>query len=174
MINLADHSHRSVNKSNSFGGGFMIWITFFIAIWLDFLPLPLWMEPLWPLWIILVLIFWAVYLPIKVSPWMVWCLGIFYDLLQDTWLGVHAIAFILIYFLALKMSRPIKSFPLWEQMARIFILLCVYQFSVFFLQSMTWGEIGGLLLPLLTSLILWPWVFFLLRGIAVKFYIHYL
>lgn len=174
MIKLVDTTHRAVIKQNSFWGACMIWITFIVAIWLDFLPLPLWMESLWPLWIILVLIFWAVYLPIKVSPWMVWCLGIFYDLLQNTWLGVHAIAFILIYFLALKMSRPIKSCPLWEQMARLFILFIIYQISIFFLQPMMWREMGGLILPLLTSLLLWPWVFFLLRGIAVKFYIHYL
>lgn len=174
MMNLASYSRYSGGKQDSFWGACTIWLTFFIAIFLDFLPLPSWMEPLWPLWIILVLIFWTVYLPIKVSPWMIWCLGVFYDLLQNTWLGVHAVAFILIYFLAIKMSRPIKSFPVWEQMARLFILLSIYQISIFFLQSMVWGEIGVLILPLLTSLILWPWVFFLLRGIAVKFYIHYL
>lgn len=166
--------NRHFIRSKDYWGFFVILLSFLAAICLSILPLPLWMNNLWPLWIVLVLIFWAAYLPHVLSPWVVWFVGLLNDVIQGSWLGEHALAFTVVYFISYWMSRQIKVFPLWAQIAKIAMILFVYQALIAICQQNSLKDIFFFIFPLLTSLILWPWMLFLMRGIAMKFYIHHM
>ncbi len=158
-------------------GFFVLLISFLFTLGLSILPLPIWMKTLWPLWTVLILVFWTAYLPEVLNPWLVFVVGLLEDVLQGSLLGEHAFALLIAYLLARGMGRQIKSYPLLSQISKIAIILVGYQLILFAFQGFHIYAIYDLFLwifPLLTSLILWPWILFLLHGIAVKFYIHHL
>jgi rod shape-determining protein MreD len=166
---------RSFTRSNEYGGFIVMLASFFCALSLNILPLPLWMKALWPLWTVLFIVFWAAYFSDVLNPWLVCLIGLFEDVLQGSFLGEHALALLLAYFFARGMSRQIKTFSLASQMGKIAIILLVYQGVMFAFQGFyihTFNDIFLWLVPLVTTLLLWPWILFLLHGIAVKFYIH--
>lgn len=165
----------SSSKHYSTWGFLVLLISFLCTLGLSILPLPIWMKTLWPLWIVLILIFWTAYLPDVLNPWLVFLVGILEDVLQGSFLGEHALALLVAYLITRRMSRQIKSYPLLSQLAKIAVILIIYQVILIAFQGFHILSMNDLLfwiLPLLTSLILWPWVLFLLHGIAVKFYIH--
>lgn len=163
---------RNFISSSDYWGFLVMLLSFFVAIVLSTLSLPLWMQSVWPLWVVLVLIFWSVYLPHVVSPWVIWFLGLLSDVIHGSLLGEHALSYILIYFFAYSMNRQIKSFPLWEQMLRIVMIILLYQGCIMMIQGVSLNHIWLFMLPVLTSLILWPWILFLMRSIVIRFYIH--
>lgn len=162
---------KSVRHSER-GGSVVVLISFVLALCLDIMPLPPWMSSLWPLWTVLILIFWVAYLPHVLSPWVAWFIGLFEDVLQGGFLGEHALGLIFVYFLAHNMSRQIKAFSLLPQMTKIFSILLMYQIFILIVQGVPLKESLLFLLPVLISLLLWPWILFLMRGIAIRFYIH--
>jgi len=171
---MGTHDMNQFARRHPFSGFLLFLLSFIIAIGLSVFPLSSSFSPYWPLWIVLVLIFWTVHLPMLIKPWMVWCLGIFIDVLFGGWLGVHALAFIIVYFFALKMSSAIKAFQFLSQMGRMLLLLSLYQMTLYLLQANSWLDILWFFPPIITSLIIWPCVFSILRHWAGKFYIHYL
>lgn len=150
----------------------MILMSAIAALLLDVLSLPEGLGLYWPLWMVMLLIFMAIYLPGVMSPWLIWFLGIFNDVISSNMLGEHALAFIVVYFLALMLGQHIKILPLGSQLMRISVLLLTYQMILFFMEGLAWQHSMWLLLPIFTSLLVWPWIASLLRRIAIKFYIH--
>jgi rod shape-determining protein MreD len=166
---------KGFTRSNEYVGFVVMLLSFLCALSLNILPLPLWMKALWPLWTVLILIFWTAYFSDVLNPWLVWMVGLFEDVLQGSFLGEHALALLLAYFLARGMSRQIKTFSLASQMGKIAIILLGYQGTLFVLQGFylhTFNDVLLWLLPLITTLLLWPWILYFLHSIAVRFYIH--
>jgi rod shape-determining protein MreD len=167
-------SKRFARSSRSLGF-LVLLISFLCTLSLNIIPLPLWMKTLWPLWTVLILIFWTAYLPEVLNPWLVFIIGLLEDVLQGSFLGEHALALLIAYLITRSMSRQIKSYPLFSQIAKIGIILLAYQFILVAFQGfpiLTIHDISFWIFPFLTSLIVWPWILFLLHSIAVKFYIH--
>jgi rod shape-determining protein MreD len=79
-------SHYFISIHN-FWGFLAVLMSFLFALCLSILPIPLWMNHLWPFWPVLMLIFWAAYLPKVVSPWLVWFIGLLDDVMQGSLLG---------------------------------------------------------------------------------------
>ena len=168
-------SRYQTRKVHNYGGFLVMLISFYCALSLNIFPLPLWTKLVWPLWIVLVLVFWAVYLSEVLNPWLVCLIGLFDDVLLGSLLGEHALALLMVYCFARGMRRQIKTFPLWSQISNIAIILLVYQGTIFMLQGFyihSFNDIFLWILPIVTSLVLWPWVFYLLHSIARRFYVH--
>lgn len=163
---------RNFIRRNDYWGLMVIVASLLVAIVLSILPLPSWMISFWPLWVALVIIFWSAYLPNLVSLWLVWFVGLFQDVLQGSLLGEHALACIVVSFMASAMSHQIKLFSLWQQMIKIGIILIIYQLIVIVFEGWSINHCVLFVCPLLTSLVIWPWILVLMRGIAVRFYIH--
>ena len=144
--------------------GFVI-LTFVIALMLDILPLPEWAQWLRPSWTLLVLIFWVLAMPYRFSVGLAFLLGLFLDLLDGTLLGEHALAFVFITYIVVKLHKRWMFFPVIQQMMLIFMLLLLYKLFIFAFQGFVgdlpthflyWGSI-------FISCLLWPWLFVLLK-----------
>lgn len=142
-----------------------ILISLFLAIILALLPMPEWTAWLRPAWVLLVLIYWAMNSPYRVSVGIAWSMGIVIDLLTGTLLGEHAVAYTLVVYLVSRIYIRLRMYPLLQQGLSIFIFVLLYQFILYCIQ----GFIGELpnshlyWLSSITSMLLWPWLFVLLR-----------
>lgn len=152
------------------GGGIIV-LSFVIALMLSIVPLPDWAQLLRPEWVTLVLIYWCLALPERVGVGVGWAVGLLMDVLQGTLLGQYALALALVAFLSLKLHQRVRVFPLWQQMATILMLVVLEQLLVFWIKGIT-GRAPNVwlyLLPSLTSTLIWPWLFVILRNLRRHF-----
>ena len=92
-----------------------------VALLLNFLP---WKNvALAPDFVALVLAFWCVRQPRLVGLGAGWLLGLLIDAGNGVLLGQHALAYSLLAFAAIALSRRILWFPLWSQALHIAALL---------------------------------------------------
>lgn len=144
----------------------LIPITLVIAFVFTLLPMPGWVVWLRPAWILMVLIYWAMMDPERVNVGVAWMVGIFLDVLEGTLLGEHALALTVVIYIVVRMCSRLRMFPLIQQGLSIFLLVLLYQFILFCIQ----GFLGALpnswlyWSSSLTSMLLWPWVYSILRG----------
>jgi len=129
-----------------------------VALLLDFLP---WKNVLLvPDFVALVLAFWCVRQPRLVGLGAGWLLGLLIDVGNGVLLGQHALAYSLLAFAAITLSRRILWFALWSQALHVAALLLFAQ-GVSALVRLAagadfpgWGILVG---PLIGAL-LWPLV----------------
>ncbi|WP_275097705.1 rod shape-determining protein MreD [Sedimenticola hydrogenitrophicus] len=145
--------------------------SFCVALLLAILPLPDWAQMLRPQWYTLVLIYWTMALPLRVGVGVGWLLGIVVDVLSGTLLGQHALSLGLIAYITFEMHLRIRLFPLWQQSLTILVLLLLEKL----LSLWVMGAVGQPTPPLsywappLVGMLLWPWVYIVLRDLRRKF-----
>ncbi len=149
----------------------VISITFIVALVLTVLPLPEWAQPFRPQWYTLALIYWCVALPQRVGVGTGWFLGLIVDVLTGSPLGQHPLSLSLIAFLCVKLHLRIRVFPLWQQSLTVLTLLALEQLLSLWIRGATGYPTPPLLYwaPALVSMLLWPWVFIILRDIRRRF-----
>ncbi|MEH6624843.1 MAG: rod shape-determining protein MreD [Motiliproteus sp.] len=145
----------------------VIWLTFLLALMLSTLPMPESLEWGRPEWVALTLIYWVVALPHRVGPWSAWVLGLLMDILLGSTLGIHALSMAIVAYLAQRLHRRIRMFPLWQQAFLVLVLVGIHQMLQHWAQALAGASTGSLLflLPSLVSSFLWPWIFVVLRGV---------
>ncbi len=159
----------------SLSGILIILVSLLIALILSILPLPAWVLLIQPQWIILVILYWIIVIPHRISIGIAWIIGLLLDVLYGTLLGEHALALCVLAFLAQRLHRQIRMFPLLQQAFSVFILVIIYQALLLWIQG-TLGQIGNNInwfwVSALTSMLLWPWVAMLLRHCQRHFRIY--
>ncbi len=144
----------------------ILW-TIFVAFLLAAMPLPEWISHGRPAWVAMVVIYWCMALPQRVSIGTAWISGLLMDVLQGSLLGQHAIGLSIIAYVTVKLHLQIRQHPLYQQALFIGLLISVYLCLVVWVN----GIIGrppqswSFLMPVLTSMLLWPWLFVILRDI---------
>jgi|APFre7841882590_1041340.scaffolds.fasta_scaffold02675_2 rod shape-determining protein MreD len=152
-------------------GGWVILLSFIIALLLASIPLPTWVDRFRPDWLSLVLIYWCMALPGRVGIATGWFWGLLLDAAKGTLLGQHALALAVVAFLTLKAHRRIRVFPLWQQALSVLLILLINQVLVIWIN----GIIGypphnwWFLAPAVGGMLLWPWVFIILRDLRRRF-----
>tara|TARA_R110002167_G_scaffold9121_6_gene41550 strand:+ start:1381 stop:1869 length:489 start_codon:yes stop_codon:yes gene_type:complete len=148
-------------------GGWVILLSFMLALVLTEMPMPDVFEWGRPQWVALVLIYWVAALPHRVGPWYGWIIGLLLDILQGSLLGVHALSLALIAVIIRALHRRFRMYPLWQQALLVLVLVGLYQQFLNWGQSLQGARSDSLLflLPSLVSAFIWPWVFVLLRSI---------
>ncbi|MCU7959058.1 MAG: rod shape-determining protein MreD [gamma proteobacterium symbiont of Bathyaustriella thionipta] len=155
-------------------GGWIIAASFLAALLLELIPLPEWARFVRPQWSVLVLIYWSIAAPQRVGVGYAWLLGIIQDVLTGTLLGQHALGMIFVAFIANRLHKRIRVFPLWQQSMLVLLMLLLDQL----LQFWTLGVIGqspkGLnyWVPAFVGMLLWPWMFIVLRDIRRRFHVQ--
>ena len=145
--------------------GIMIFFSLIAALTLMLLPLPEWTVWLRPAWVLLMLIYWNITLPYQVGIMTAWFMGIVIDLLTGTLLGEHALALTVIIYIVSRTYLRLRMYPLLQQGLSVFLFVLFYQFIIYCIQ----GFIGELpssrlyWLSSITSMLLWPWLFVLMR-----------
>ncbi len=135
------------------------------ALLANFLP---WKSvALAPDFVALVLVFWCVRQPRLVGLGAGWLLGLLIDVGNGVLLGQHALAYSLLAFASITLSRRILWFPLWGQALHVLALLMFAQGVAALVRLAAGAEfpgwsvlvgplIGAALWPIVTTLLLMP------------------
>jgi rod shape-determining protein MreD len=146
-------------------GGWLITLSFVLALVLSIVPLPMMLELFRPEWMALVLIYWCMAVPSRVGVSIGWLVGLLQDVSRDALLGQYALAFALVAFLTLHLHQRLRVFPIWQQALSVAVLIMLECLVVLWIKGLT-GQSPGfwkMMLPAFTSLIFWPVIYLLLR-----------
>ncbi len=145
--------------------------SFVFMLILTLLPMPHLILPIRPAWVLMILIFWSLILSGRVCITLAFILGLLLDVLNGTLLGEHAFALTAVVYGVAKLSNQMRMFTLFQQGIGVFVLVLIYQFILFCIQ----GFLGDLQdswlywLPALTSMLLWPWFFIIMKDWSKRF-----
>ena len=133
-----------------------------VALLLDFLP---WKNVLLvPDFVALVLAFWCVRQPRLVGLGAGWLLGLLIDVGNGVLLGQHALAYSVLAFLAIWMSRRILWFGAGQQALHVAVILLVTQGVVLLVRLAAGDQFPGwpIIVGPLAGAALWPMLTWLL------------
>ncbi|EDQ00744.1 rod shape-determining protein MreD [Shewanella benthica] len=146
-------------------GRWVVWLSLLGAMLLQIMPLPDIVEAWRPDWLLLVIIYWAMALPHRYNILSAFALGVMLDILLGAHLGIRALSMSLVVYVVVLHFQRLRNFPIWQQALMISSLVCLHHLVVFWVQfvlsTVTFDE--SLFLPAISSLIIWPWVFWMLR-----------
>ncbi len=151
--------------------GLIIIFSLLIALMASIMPMPLSVDAFRPDWVLIVLVYWCLALPSKVNIITAWFMGFVLDVLLGSVLGVHAAAMAISMYIVVVNFQKIRNFSVWQQALIVGVLAALYHLLVFWMQRFLSDAIflTSYLYPVLTSAILWPWVFLLLRRVRRHF-----
>ncbi|MET1079217.1 MAG: rod shape-determining protein MreD [Pseudomonas sp.] len=141
--------------------GWVIWLSFALALLLSVAPMPSFMETGRPLWLAMFITYWTLALPHRVGMTTAWLLGLGADVLYGTLLGQNALVLILITFMVLSLQQRLRLFPVWQQSLVLLVVFGLAQLVQLWLHALTGNRPPPtlvFLLPALVSALLWPWV----------------
>ncbi len=146
---------------------YAIALSIIIALVLQIMPMPLTVDQFRPDWVLLVLSYWALAVPGRVSVGVAFLNGIILDVLMGTSLGVHSFALCLSIFVLSSNYQRLRNYSLWQQSAVIGILAALYHLVMFWLQHLQTDVLFlfTFLWPVVTTMLMWPWIFALLRKV---------
>lgn len=150
---------------------YIIALSIIVALVLQIMPMPLTVDQFRPDWVLLVLSYWALALPSRVSVGVAFLNGLILDVLLGTSLGVHSFALCITVFVLAANYQRLRNYSLWQQSVVIGILCALYHLILFWLQHLQ-TDVNFLftfLWPVLTSMLMWPWIFALLRKVRRQF-----
>ena len=150
---------------SSHRGGWLIVLSFVLALALTMVPLPAILELFRPEWMAMVLIYWCMAVPSRVGVSIGWLVGLMLDVSRDALLGQYALAFALIAFLTLHLHQRLRNFPLWQQALSVGVLIALESLIVLWIKGLT-GQSPGIwkmLVPAFSSLLFWPVIYLSLR-----------
>ncbi|GLX84227.1 rod shape-determining protein MreD [Thalassotalea loyana] len=145
--------------------GVIILLTLLLSLIAAIMPMPISIDTFRPDWVLVVTMYWAIALPIRVNVITAWVMGLLLDILLGSILGIHAAAMAMTIYIASGNFQKIRNFSLWQQSLVIGVLAALYHLIVFWLQRLLTDVVflPSYLYPVITSMILWPWAFLLLR-----------
>lgn len=146
---------------------FVIFITFLVALILQILPLPDAVQFFRPNWVAIILIYWSMALPNNVRLVHAFVAGLIVDILLGTLLGQHSLAFVIIVYINLFFNLRIRVLALSRQAIYLFVLLCIAQFFIAWVEGITGTPppLQAYFLPAFTGMLIWPWAYIILRDI---------
>lgn len=149
----------------------LIGLSILFALMLQIMPMPIMVDPYRPDWLLLVIAYWSLALPHRVSIGVAFFNGVVLDVLLGTTLGVHSLAMtVVVYILSMNYLR-LRNYSVWQQAIIVGVLGALYHLLIFWvLRLITDIEFQfEYLWPVFTSMIIWPWIFGLLRKVRRQF-----
>jgi rod shape-determining protein MreD len=150
-------------------GFWVIAATVLVAWMLAVLPMPDWAVAFRPEWSLVVLAYWGMAVPRRVSIGWFWLVGLGLDVLLGTLLGQHALALALVGWVVGRLYLQIRVFPVWQQAIVVLTLVALYEFVLFWTDGISGARSHIRWQPIITTAVLWPWVFLLLRQVRRRF-----
>lgn len=137
------------------------------ALALAVTPLPGAIEAFRPDWVALILLYWALsskrHFGLLTAFWM----GLALDALTGSLLGQHALALLIVVYLAERFYFQMRVFPLSQLTATVGALLAIYEFVLFWADGAA-GRTVPLIerwAPVLVGAALWPLLYLYLDGL---------
>lgn len=150
-------------------GVWVIAVTFVVAMMLSVVSMPSFVPMelgyLRPEWVVLVLIYWVIALPHRIGIMVAWTIGLLMDVLHGSLLGQHALAFIVVAYVSQSLYQRMRMFSIWQQSLIVFAIVGLNQLINFWIESIAGLTDWSLwyLFPSVVSMLLWPWIFLILR-----------
>ena len=146
-------------------------MTFVLGFVLSALPLPETIVNWRPCWLAMFLIYWCMALPERVGISSAWFLGLLFDVQQSFTFGQHALGFTFLAYIIIHNHKRLRVYPLFQQAMMVFIYLLIYK-AIMLLVTFFSGKISYTLfywLPTLTSMLIWPWLFIVMRDLRRRY-----
>ena len=146
-------------------------ITLIAAFMLAIMPLPIWAVESRPDWVMLVLIYWVLAFPGQIGVGIAWFTGLLLDVSYGTLMGQHAIGMVLVIYIIHLQHQRLRVASLLQQAIVIFFLLLLKQLLTLWVNGMLGRAPDNWLyfVPTITSALLWPWIYLILRDLQRKF-----
>jgi len=144
----------------------VIALSFFIAYLLAIVPFPTWAMNYRPEWIPMVMIYWSMALPYRIGIGWAFFLGLFLDILEGSILGLNAMALVIIAYVTLSVHQRLRMFSSVQQAGLVLTLVGLNLMICNWLQIVTGQTVASnmmFLMAALTSAVIWPSIFQLLR-----------
>ena len=125
-------------------GWFVPALSLALTLVLAVVPLPGAIEPFRPDWVAVVLLYWSLRAPRAFSLLTAFWMGLALDTLSDSLLGQHALALLLIVYIAERFHLRLRVFPLSQLAVTVLLLLCLYEFVLFWVDG-----VAGRTVPLI-------------------------
>ncbi len=153
-------------------GLWVVALSFVLAYLLAVIPLPQWAMNYRPEWVPMVLIYWVMALPYRVGIGSAWVAGLILDVLEGSILGLNALSLVIIAYVTLSLHQRLRMFSSLQQSGLVLALVGLNLMLCHWLQIMTQQTISSnlmFLMAALTSAVIWPTLFHLLRQIRRSF-----
>lgn len=107
-------------------------------------PLPRMIAPFRPDWVAVVLLYWSLMAPRRFSLLTAFWMGVALDTLTGSLLGQHALALLVIVYVAERFHLRLRVFPVSQLALTVLILLGLYEFILFWVDG-----VAGRTVPLI-------------------------
>lgn len=152
-------------------GRLVLYSSLLLALILSILPLPGMVAPFRPDWLLVILLYWVLALPHRANVGTAWLVGLLLDLLLGSTLGVHTLALVIPVYLAASQFQRLRNYSVWQQ-AFIIGALALLNKMIIFWASFVSRDIQldyYYFWSIISSMVVWPWVFLLLRKCRRRF-----
>jgi rod shape-determining protein MreD len=126
------------------------------ALFLNGLPWEGVWQTLHPDFVAVVILYWCTHKPLRVGIGMAWMVGILADVSDASLFGQHALAYTLLAFGGVVLSRRIRMFDLREQTTQVLLILLVTYVVYALVHWQVNGQVAWTyFIGCLTSTLLW-------------------
>ncbi|USD65009.1 rod shape-determining protein MreD [Vibrio sp. SCSIO 43136] len=160
--------------NSAFRGRLVIWATFLVALVFQAIPWPGMLETFRPAWLVLVVFYWVLALPHRVNVGTALVLGLLWDLLIGSTLGVRGMMMSIVVYLVALNFLVLRNMALWQQAIIIGLLTGLAEILEFFGEYLTQDVLFNpqVLWATVVNCVLWPWMFLLLRRVRRLWHIR--
>ena len=146
---------------------YVIYLSIFIALVLEVIPMPLDVAMYRPDWLLLVLVYLNIALPQRVNLGLAFACGVILDILLGHSLGLNSLALVVVIYISSLHYQRLRNYSVWQQMVLLGLLTALYNLIIFWLQHWLTNVYFqfSYFWPIVTTVFLWPWLFWILRKI---------
>ncbi|MEZ8700400.1 rod shape-determining protein MreD [Vibrio cyclitrophicus] len=152
----------------------VIGCSFLIALILQTIPWPGSLDLFRPSWLLLVTCYWVLALPHRVNVGSALILGLLWDLLIGSTLGIRGMMMAIVTYIIALNFLVIRNMALWQQAMIIAALTVLFEVLIFFgeylIQDVVFNPLS--LWSALINCILWPWMFLLMRRVRRHWHVR--
>lgn len=132
-----------------------VYLTLFLALGLEYIPSG--RTPGLPDWVALVLAFWCIREPLAIGMGVGFVFGLLMDVGLGAAMGQHALAYVVLAYLANSIARRVLWFPPWQQALHVLPLLLLAQVLMVLVRLLAGAEFPGwsYFLSSFSSTLLW-------------------
>ena len=152
----------------------VIGCSFLVALILQTIPWPGSLDLFRPSWLLLVTCYWVLALPHRVNVGSALILGLLWDLLIGSTLGIRGMMMAIVMYIIAMNFLVIRNMALWQQAMIIAALTVLFEVLIFFgeylIEDVVFNPLS--LWSALINCILWPWMFLLMRRVRRHWHVR--
>jgi len=163
-----------IPKNNTSNGRMTILLTFILAFLLTIIPIHDIFKLYRPDWIALCLIYWCIFLPNRIGVLSAWVIGLLTDEVMGTLLGLHALAYSVIAYIAIQLHYRTQHYPAWQQAITVLTLLLLHRLLMHWILGITGYPPNTLtyMMPAVISALIWPLLAVVLTAVRRRYSIR--